>query len=167
MPRLIRIADALNEAAGRIAAGLSVLLVLLVAGLVAARSFFDTGSIAAQEAVLWLHGAIFLLALGYAFRHDTHVRVDVLSQHFSPRTAAAFELGGIVVLLLPLCIFMLWISHDYVAASWAQREGSNSTGLPGWYLVKSLIPLSAALLLLQGLAQGLRAWERLRGDTAA
>lgn len=166
MSRLIRVADALNEAAGRLAAGLSVLLVALVAGLVAARYLFGVGSIAAQEAVQWLHGGLFLLALGYALKHDAHVRVDVLSQRFTPRTAAAFELGGLVLLLAPLCVFMLWISHDYVAASWAQREGSNSTGLPGWYLVKSLIPLSAALLLLQALAQAVRAWTRLRGDPA-
>jgi TRAP-type mannitol/chloroaromatic compound transport system permease small subunit len=89
--------------------------------------------------------------------------VDVFSQKFPPRTAAAVELAGIVLLLAPLCTFMLWISLDYVAASWAQREGSNSTGLPGWYLVKTLIPVSAGLLLLQGLAQALRAIERLRG----
>ena len=167
MRRLIRVIDAINEAAGRIAAGLSVLLVLLVAGLVAARYLFNIGSIAAQEAVLWLHGGLFLLAFGYALRHNAHVRVDVFSQKFSPRTAAAVELAGIALLLAPLCVFLLWISLDYVAASWAQREGSNSTGLPGWYLVKTLIPVSAALLLLQAFAQALRAIERLRGGEGA
>ena len=167
MRRLIRVIDAINEAAGRIAAGLSVLLVLLIAGLVAARYLFNVGSIAAQEAVLWLHGGLFLLAFGYALRHGAHVRVDVFSQKFSPRTAAAVELAGIVLLLAPLCIFMLWISLDYVAASWAQREGSNSTGLPGWYLVKTLIPVSAGLLLLQAFAQALRAVDRLRGGEGA
>ena len=163
MRRLIRFADALNEAAGRLAAWLSVLLVLLVAALVAARYLFGIGSIAAQEAVLWLHGGLFLLAIGYAYRHGAHVRVDVFSQRYSPRVAAAVELAGVLLLLAPLCVFTLWISLDYVAASWAQREGSNSTGLPGWYLVKTLIPVSASLLLLQGAAQGLRAVERLRG----
>ena len=167
MRRLIRLIDAINETAGRIAAGLSVLLVLLVAGLVAARYLFNAGSIPAQEAVLWLHGGLFLLAFGYALRHNAHVRVDVFSQRFSPRTAAAVELGGIVLLLAPLCIFMLWISLDYVAASWSQREGSNSTGLPGWYLVKTLIPVSAGLLLLQAFAQALRAVDRLRGGDGA
>jgi len=164
---LIRFADAVNEVAGRLAAGLSVLLVVLVAGLVAARYLFGVGSIAAQEAVLWLHGGLFLLALGYALRHGAHVRVDVFSQRFSPRTAAAVELAGIVLLLAPLCVFLLWISLDYVAASWAQREGSNSTGLPGWYLVKTLIPVAAGLLLLQGTAQALRALQTLRGREPA
>ena len=157
---LIRVADAANEIAGRIAACLSVALVLVVAGLVAARYFLDLGSIAVQEAVLWLHGALFLLALGYAFKHQAHVRVDVFSQRWSSRTRARVECAGIALLLVPLCVFTLWISYDYVAASWGQREGSNSAGLPGWYLVKTLIPLSSALLLLQALAELVRAWAR-------
>ena len=167
MRRLIRIADAASELAGHIAAWMSVALVLLVAALVAARYLFSVGSIAAQEAVLWLHGALFLLAMSYALKHGAHVRVDVFSQRWSARTRARVELLGIALLLVPFCVFMLWVSHDYVLASWSQREGSNSTGLPGWYLVKSLIPLSAALLLLQALAEGVRAWARARGDGAA
>lgn len=164
MRRLIRIADAASELAGHVAAWLSVALVLLVAALVAARYLFSVGSIAAQEAVLWLHGALFLLAMSYALKHGAHVRVDVFSQRWSARTRARVELLGIAVLLVPFCLFTLWISQDYVLASWSQREGSNSTGLPGWYLVKTLIPLSAALLLLQALAEGVRAWTRSRGD---
>jgi len=50
------------------------------------------------------------------------------------------------------------MSWDYVAASWAAREGSRDPGgLPGWYLLKSLLPLSAALLMLQAVAETLRA----------
>lgn len=164
MRLLIRVADAANEIAGRIAAWLSVALVLLVAGLVAARYLLDAGSIAVQEAVLWLHGALFLLALGYALKHDAHVRVDVFSQRMTARTRARIECLGIVLLLLPFCLFAIWISVDYVALSWGQREGSNSAGLPGWYLVKTLIPLSAGLLLLQALAELVRAWARANPD---
>lgn len=164
MRLLIRLADATNEIAGRIAAWLSVALVVLVACLVAARALFDLGSIAAQEAVLWLHGALFLLALGFAFKHGSHVRVDAFSQRMTARTRARIECAGIALLLVPLCVFTLWISYDYVSASWAQREGSNSAGLPGWYLVKSLIPLSAGLLLLQAVAEFIRAWARAHPD---
>ncbi|MBC7656726.1 MAG: TRAP transporter small permease subunit [Frankiaceae bacterium] len=164
MRLLIRVADAANEIAGRIAAWLSVALVLLVAGLVAARYLFDAGSIAVQEAVLWLHGALFLLALGYALKHDAHVRVDVFSQSLTARARARIECLGILFLLVPFCVFAMWISFDYVSLSWGQREGSNSAGLPGWYLVKTLIPLSALLLLLQALAQLARAWARAHPD---
>ena len=160
MQRLIRLADAACELAGRIASWLALGLVALVFGLVAARYLFNAGSIAAQELALWLHGGLFLLALGYAYKHDQHVRVDVFSQRWGKRARAWVELAGIALLLLPLCVFALWISYDYVAASWTQREGSNSGGLPGWFLVKTLIPIAFALLALQALAQALRAWTR-------
>ncbi|HLS84301.1 MAG TPA: TRAP transporter small permease subunit [Arenimonas sp.] len=162
---LLRAIDAVSEAAGRLAALAALALVLLVFALVLARYGFGLGSVAAQEAVLWLHAAIFLLGLGLCFRHDRHVRVDVFSARWQPRTRARVELAGIVLLLLPLCLFAVWISLDYVAASWSVREGSRDPGgLPGWYLLKALIPLSAALLALQGLAQAARAAQRAVGS---
>ena len=68
------------------------------------------------------------------------------------------EIVGIFIFLLPLCVFWCWVSYDYVAVSWMQREGSNSGGLPGWFLIKTLIPLSAVLLILQALAHAIRSW---------
>ena len=158
---LLRAVDAVNEAAGRLAGVLAAVLVALVFGLVLARYAFNSGSVAAQEAVLWLHASVFLLGLAYALRHGAHVRVDVFSQRWSPRTRAWVEVGGGVLLLLPLCVFIVAMSWDYVAASWAAREGSRDPGgLPGWYLLKALVPVSATLLLLQGLAETTRALGR-------
>lgn len=154
---LLRAVDAVNEAAGRLAGAMAAVLVALVFGLVLARYAFNAGSVAAQEAVLWLHAALFLLGLGYTLRHDAHVRVDVFCQRWSARTNARVTLGAAVLLLLPFCAFMLAMSWDYVAASWAAREGSRDPGgLPGWYLLKALLPVSAALLFLQGVALALR-----------
>jgi TRAP-type mannitol/chloroaromatic compound transport system permease small subunit len=167
MRALIRLADFLSEAAGRVATALVLALVALEFGLVVVRYLFNAGSVSAQEAVLWLHGALFLLALAYALKHGAHVRVDVFSQRWSARTRAWVECLGMLLLLLPMCGFLVWTSWDYVAASWAQHEGSNSGGLPGWYLVKTLIPLSAALLWLQGLAEALRAFARARSTEGA
>ena len=163
-----RSADALSELAGRFAAVLAVALVAVVAALVVARYGFGVGSVAAQEAALWLHAAIFLLGLAYALKHEAHVRVDVFSQRWSARTRAWVEFGAGLALLLPFCVFMIVISLDYVAASWAAGEGSRDPGgLPGWYLLKSLMPLAAALLALQGLAATLRALRRALADGAA
>ena len=165
---LLRLADGLSETAGRIAAVGAIALVLLVAGLVLARYGFGAGSVAAQEAVLWLHAAIFLLGLAYALRQGGHVRVDVFSTRWSARTRARIEVAAMLVLLLPFCVFIAWMSWDYVAASWSAREGSRDPGgLPAWYLLKALIPLSAALLFLQGLAETVRAWHRARGGDGA
>lgn len=154
---LLRAVDAINDAAGRLAGGLAVALVALVFGLVLARYAFNAGSVAAQEAVLWLHASLFLLGLGYTLRLDGHVRVDVFSQRWSARARARVTLVATLALLLPFCVFMLAMSWDYVAASWSAREGSRDPGgLPGWYLLKALLPVSAALLFLQGVALALR-----------
>jgi len=156
--RFLRAVDALTEAAGRLAGVLAIALVALSFSLVLARYALGVGSVAAQEAVLWLHSALFLLGLAFALRHGAHVRVDVFSQRWTARTRARVELAGMALLLLPLCTFIVAMSWDYVAASWAAREGSRDPGgLPGWYLLKSLLPLSAALLMLQAVAETLRA----------
>ena len=132
-------------------------VVVLTFGLVVLRYGFDTGSIATQELVLHLNATAFLLGGAYALLSDAHVRVDILQQRWSPRTQRRAELAGLALLLLPFCAVLFWASLDYVAASWSLREGSREAGgLPGLYLVKSLIPAAAVLLALAGLARALR-----------
>lgn len=165
---VLRAADALTDAAGRLAGVLAIALVALSFALVVARYALGLGSVAAQEGVLWLHSALFLLGLAFALRHGAHVRVDVFSQRWTPRTRARVEFAGMVLLLLPFCAFVVAMSWDYVAASWSAREGSRDPGgLPGWYLLKSLLPLSAALLMLQAVAETLRALRHALTDEAA
>lgn len=155
--------DRTVDALGRAVAWLSLLLVLLAFGLVLARYAFGYGSIAGQDGVLWLHSMVFLLGAAYALRHDQHVRVDLLYQRFGPRGRAWVNLLGTVFFLLPFCVFMLWVSLEYVAASWGQREGSREPGgLPGVFLLKTLIPIAAGLLAAQGVALLLRAVLTLR-----
>jgi TRAP-type mannitol/chloroaromatic compound transport system permease small subunit len=157
--------DAVIGALGRAVGWLTLALVLLVFGLVLTRYAFAQGSIAAQDAVQWLHSLVFLLGAACALRHGQHVRVDLFYQRFSPRGRAWVDLLGTLLLLLPFCAFMLWISLDYVAASWSMREGAREPGgLPGVYLLKSVIPLAAALLVLQGVALALRALLALRAE---
>ncbi len=132
-------------------------VVLLTFGLVVTRYGLDRGSIAIQELVLHLNAAAFLLGGAYALLRDAHVRVDIVQQRWSPRTQARVELAGLLLLLLPFCAALFWLSLDYVAVSWRLREGSREAGgLPGVYLVKSLIPIAIALLAVAGLGRALR-----------
>ncbi len=56
-----------------------------------------------------------------------------------------------------MCLFILFTSWDFVAEAWAIRETSSEPGgIPGVYLLKTLIPLMAMNLLLQGVAETLR-----------
>lgn len=158
LPRIDALGGALIEAIGRLLALLVPLMVLLAFGLVVARYLFGVGSIAGQELVLALHGLVFMLGAAVALRQGRHVRVDVFQTRWSPRTRAAVELAGTLLCLLPFALLLLWLSLDYVAASWGQREGSREPGgLPAVYLLKALIPLAAVVLIVQGLLDALRA----------
>jgi TRAP-type mannitol/chloroaromatic compound transport system permease small subunit len=138
---------------GRLTAWLALVLVLVTFSVVVLRYAFQIGSIALQESILYLHASLFLLGAAYTLKMDAHVRVDIFYRHMSEKNRALVDLLGTLVLLLPVCLFLLWISADYVANAWALREGSRETGgLPFVYLLKTLIPISGGLLIIQGIS---------------
>lgn len=160
--------DRLARGAARLCALATLACVALLFALVVARYLFDAGSQALQEAVVWLHAGAFLFGLAWTLREDGHVRVDIFQQRFPPRLAAWVDVAGGALFLLPFCAFVVWMSWDYVAASWAVREGSREPGgLPALYLLKGMLPAAAALLGLQALAQVLRALRRALHGTDA
>jgi len=55
--------DRLVELCGRILAAMLPLMVLITSAVVIARYLFDIGTIAGQEAVMYLHGTAFMLGL--------------------------------------------------------------------------------------------------------
>lgn len=152
------------ETVGNAAAWLALALVLVTFAVVVLRYLFQFGSIAMQESILYLHASLFLLGAAYTLKRDGHVRVDIFYRGFTPRGKALVDLLGSLLLLLPVCSFLLWVSWDYVAGAWALREGSpEAGGLPFVYLLKTLIPLAAALLILQGVSQALASLGTLAG----
>jgi len=114
-------------------------------------------SIFAQESVVYMHGCLFMLGAAYALKNEAHVRVDIFYRDFSKRGRAWVNSLGGIVFLMPLCIFILVSSWNYVTESWAIWESSPEPGgIPAVFLLKSLIPLLAVNLLIQGLAEILR-----------
>lgn len=161
-----RVAQAIEMAAelsGRALAWLSLAMVLLTFAVVLLRYAFGIGWIAMQEAVMWMHGVLFMLALAYTLKHDAHVRVDVVYRRLSDRGRAWVDFTGTVLLLLPVSAFIVVSSWRYVGDAWAFGERSREAGgLPGLYLLKTVIPVAAALLAVQGVAVILRSWRTIR-----
>lgn len=165
---LIKAINAFSDATGRAIAWLTTGMVLTTFVVVVLRYVFDWGSIALQESVTYMHGLVFMLGAAYTLRQDGHVRVDIVYRTLGPRGRAMVDLLGTLLLLLPVCLYILMESWPYVVSSWAVFEGSREAGgLPGVFLLKTLMVLMPALLILQGLADGLRSLLVLRGDTAA
>ena len=156
LSRLQAVLDAFSEWTGRLVAWLALALVLVTFAVVVLRYGFDYGSIALQESILYLHATLFMLGAAHTLKRDAHVRVDIFYRDRPARARAWVDLAGALFLLLPVCLFLAWVSRDYVAMAWTLREGSHEAGgLPYVYLLKTLIPVSALLLLLQGVSQAL------------
>ena len=145
-----------NNWLGRTVSWLTLLMVIATFVIVILRKFFDLGWIWLQESVTWMHAIVFMLAASYTLNHDEHVRVDIFYTSFSPRRRALVNLCGALLLLLPLCAFVVWSSWDYVSESWRIKETSwQSGGIAYLYLLKAIIPLTAILLAFQGVTKSL------------
>ncbi|NJN52164.1 MAG: TRAP transporter small permease subunit [Gammaproteobacteria bacterium] len=163
MSRIIAAVDALTDALGRVIAWLTFGMVAVTMIVVTLRYGFDTGAVRMQESVTYMHALVFMLGIPYALKHGAHVRVDLVHSRVGPRTQELIDLCGHILLLTPVAIYILLSSLDYVVASWRVREASAEVGgLPAVFLLKSLIPLMAGLLLLQGWAESLRIILNLR-----
>ncbi|RLW70734.1 MAG: C4-dicarboxylate ABC transporter permease [gamma proteobacterium symbiont of Stewartia floridana] len=162
--------DQINERLGQAISWLSLLMVLVTVAVVVLRYVFQLGWIWLQESVTFMHAALFLVGAAYTLKHEGHVRVDILYRKFSERGRAWVDLLGTLTLLLPVCLFIFFISWDYVAKSWALFEGSREVGgLEGVFLLKSLILVMAVLLVLQGISLAIRSLSQLlnQGEVSA
>ena len=154
---LLKALDAFNETTGRWLAWLALGMAAVTAVVVLLRYGFNIGSIAAQEAVTYMHGALFMLGAAYTLKHGGHVRVDIFYRRFTRRTQAWINSLGAIVFLLPVCLFIFGVSWHYVAESWAIREVSAEPGgIPAVFLLKTLMLLLPVNLVLQGIAEILR-----------
>jgi len=157
--------EAFIDWTGRTVSWLSLLLVLVMFLIVVLRYVFDSGSIALQEVTTYLHATIFLTGMAYTLQQDAHVRVDIFYTNFSKQTKAWVDLFGTLFLLLPFMLFVSWISWLYIADSWSVLEGSREAGgLPGVFLLKSLILVMTTLLSLQAFTQIARNIETIMHD---
>ncbi len=150
-----------TEVIGRTAALLSLFLMLITVVVVIMRYGFEAAylpifgyqisSISLQESVIYLHATLFMLASGYTLKHNEHVRVDVFYRQFSPKTKAYVDIFGSLTLLIPVAGFILYTSLDYVDFAWRIKEKSQEAqGLPYVWLLKTLIPTMAVVLIFQG-----------------
>lgn len=139
-------------------------MALLVFIIVVARYGFASGSIKVQESVIYMHAMLFMLCGAYCLQQGMHVRIDIFYAKMSQQQQTLIDLLGLLLFLIPSCIFIFYISLDYVGASWSYLEKSaEPDGLPYTYLLKSLLLLLPVSILLQALTDLCRHYFFLRG----
>lgn len=157
--------DAVNSVLGRGVSWLTLVMVLVYFLVVLLRYLFDFGSIALQESVTYMHAMVFMGAAAWTLQADGHVRVDIFYSRWSSRGRARVDLLGSLLFLLPFSAALLLFSWGYVEAAWSRHETSAEPGgLPWVYLLKTMILVMAVQLILQTLAQVLKAWRTLQDE---
>lgn len=161
MKSLIKYIDGFTANVGKAASWLSLLLVLVVCFDVITRYLFNDTRIWMVELEWHLSSALFLLSGAWALQCDRHVRVDVFYSRFSVEDKGRVNLWGTLLLLIPWAVVILWVSMGNAWQSFLLREGSpDPGGLPARYLVKSLVPLSFFLLILQAFSTLYKAFQK-------
>jgi TRAP-type mannitol/chloroaromatic compound transport system permease small subunit len=154
----VRILEGLVALIGNGAKWLALFLVLVVVTVVIQRYVFGASSAKLQELILYLHASLFMAMAAYAWQLGAHVRVDVLYERLSFKHQAGINLISALLFAGMMMAAIVWTSRGYVGLSWQVLEKSTETsGLPLVFLLKTLIPVTAWLMLIQAVSEIIKA----------
>ena len=160
---LSRSIDWLNEHIGRLVYWCVLVMVLVSSANATMRYSFNIASNAWLELQWYLFAVVFLLCSGYTLLHNEHIRIDVVSSHLSRRTQVWIDVFGFVFFLLPMSLFIMWLSWPIFMNAWTSGEISGSAGGLIRWPARLLVPLGFFLLSAQGFSELIKRIAFLRG----
>ena len=160
---LSRAIDWVNERIGHAVYWLVLAMVLISAGNATSRYVLGIASNAWLELQWYLFAAVFLLCAGYTLLHNEHIRIDVLSSRLSARSRLWIDIFGTLLFLLPVSIFIVWLSWPIFLDAYRSNEiSTNAGGLTVWP-GRLMLPVGFFLLVLQGFSELIKRVAFLRG----
>ena len=157
MTRFLYWIDSLSLWVGKAFAWLILVLTLGVSYEVFVRYVLNAPTTWAFDFSYIIYGAMFLMAGAYTLSRNGHVRADVVYRLWKPRTQASVDLVLYLIFFLPAVLAFIYSGWNYAAMSIRFREVSifSPAGVPVFPL-KTLVPVTGVLLLLQGIAEIIR-----------
>jgi len=156
----------MSTAAGWLAGWLIVPITVAVSYEVIARYAFHAPTMWSYEVGWMLYGAQFMLAGAYTLLKGGHIRTDVLYERWSPKKRATVDAVCYVLFFFPGMLGILYAGAVEAAHAWeiGERTGLRLLGVPvPMSMLRAVIPLTAALLLLQGVSELIRCVRQIRG----
>ncbi len=153
--RYCDLVDRVNSGVGRFWALAIFGVTLAVLYEVVSRGVFGQGTLWSNETTVYLSAVAYLIGGGYALAHRRHVRIDIIYERLSARARAILDLFTFVFFVL-YAGALIWVGTTMGWTSFLQGEGTGTPWNPPIWPVKLAIPIAAALLLLQGIANLLR-----------
>ena len=156
------------KAVGKLMGWLTIFMVLNVFVVVVLRYVFSMGWVWMQELYIWVHATVFMLGAGYTLLHDGHVRIDLIYRTAGRSYKAIVNILGVPVFGGAFCSIVIFTrSWPLISRSIDVLERSaEAGGLPGVYLLKSVIAVFAVLFGLQFLSLFLRSILDLFGTSS-
>lgn len=141
-------------------------LILANATEVVMRYALNSPTVWAADVTVMSYGALFMLGAAYTLQKGAHVRTDMLWERFSDRTKGLIDATCYVLLFLPVMGLLFAISIDDLLYSYSIDERSTlSLWRPIIWPLRAVIPLSAVLLLLQGVSELIKSvWAAKTGQ---
>jgi TRAP-type mannitol/chloroaromatic compound transport system permease small subunit len=164
--KTVRTIDAIGNWVGRIVAWLAIPLVLGLTYEVVARYAFNAPTVWAFDVSYMLYGTHFMLGAGYTLLKQGHIRTDIFYAKWTPRRQGWVDAACYLLLFFPGMIFFFLASWDNALHSVLIRELSDqSPWRPPIYPFKMVIPVTALLLMLQGVSEFLKSvWAARHGE---
>ena len=150
----IELIDRFASYIGRATAWLIIPMTIAVTWEVVARHFFRAPTIWAFDVTYMLYGALFMLGAAYALHKGAHIRTDFLWEKWSVRTRGLIDAIAYVVFFFPSLIVLFFVSFHEASYAWQILETSEQTAWrPLLWPFKAVVPLTCALLLIQGVSE--------------
>ncbi len=157
LDRLTAALDWPARAVGKVIAWLILPMVGSLVYEVIARYVFDAPTEWAYDMTFMLYGTFFMLGSAWTLQRQGHIRTDSFYANWSARTKGRVDLACYLVFFFPAMTILLVLSWDYFVRSYGQNERIvTSPWLPIVWPFKLVMPVSAALLLLQGVSEFLK-----------
>ena len=161
--RLVRIIDRFTDATGVWVAWLNLPLVLAVAWEVISRYAFNAPTIWSYDVTYMLYSAIFMLGCAYALHKGAHIRTDFFYEKWSDRTRGVVDSISYIVFFFPSIVMLMVASWSEAWYAFTINETSEQTNWrPILWPFKALVPLTCAMLLLQGISELIKSFYAAR-----
>jgi TRAP-type mannitol/chloroaromatic compound transport system permease small subunit len=155
--KTIRVIDTFSEWSGQGVAWLIVPLFLSLTYEGIARYAFNAPTLWAYDLSYMLYGALFMLGAHYTLLKGAHIRTDMLWEKFSPRTKGRIDAVAYIFFFFPAMVLLFYASVDEAWHSWTMGELSEQTAWrPILWPFKAVVPLTALLLMVQGVSELLK-----------
>lgn len=152
MRKTLEILDSISEWTGKIVSWAVIFLTILVVLEVILRRLFDHPTSWNFEVTKQLFAFHFMMISAYALACGSHVSIDIFIIRLSEKTKAGLNLFCYFLFFFPFCVTLLWRGAVYSFKSWSVCETSWSVFAAPLYPIKTVIPLTGLLLLLQGIS---------------